>query len=872
MTNQNPMLFRWRGMFAVLALGVLLGTLFACPVYAKKSGDQARQAAKRPPTGSAETVYVPDRTPGAPGMPTRSSYSMLLAAGGLFGAGVAFFASGLVRRSNRHRKTYVRTLRQKEDLFAAAFQGSLDGSGVISLENGWILEVNSTLESMLGLTRDDIVGRTPRELGLVRDRVQLLQLTSRLFNGEAVHGVEVHLALASGGLLQAQFSATPLQLEEESCALFTLRDISGERLVQENLRESEHRYRTIVESPLQGIVVIDGDLRIKLTNRRFDELLGWEKPIPEGTDFRRFVAAEDLPVVTRRHILRRQGRDVPSYYSFRLERQDGSRVVVEVYAALIETGEGTRETLLQLVDLTARRDAEEALRRSEERFRLLFEQSVEPIYVRRGNRFRLVSPRFEELFGYSATELIRPDFDFLRLFAPAQRAEAERSMERVASSGGAIHRETLIGITRDGREITLEIIASAIEWDDGPAVLGFMRDVTDRKKLEEQLLQAQKMESIGQLAGGVAHDFNNLLTGISGYTELARYSLERSHPVCRELDEIQRIVEHASTLTRQLLAFSRKQVLQPRVVNLNQVLDSVQPMLRRLIGENIELVVVPNPDLGNVRVDPIQIEQVILNLVVNARDAMPEGGSLTLETGNETTSRDRHTPQGVLRAGDYVKLTVRDTGHGIPEELLGRIFEPFFTTKDKGKGTGLGLSTVHGIVQQSDGFLETHSTPVEGTTFQVYLPRVREPVKSRPGSASPDEFPRGDEHILVVEDEKPVRNMVVRMLSSLGYRITEAKNASDALAAVQQDELAPDLVISDVVMPGMSGPELLEELRQHTPNVRILLMSGYAFQEISRYRVDPESTPFLHKPFRPSALAVMVRSVLDGLGSELRAS
>jgi two-component system, cell cycle sensor histidine kinase and response regulator CckA len=379
-----------------------------------------------------------------------------------------------------------------------------------------------------------------------------------------------------------------------------------------------------------------------------------------------------------------------------------------------------------------------------------------------------------------------------------------------------------------------------------------------RIALEEQLRHAQKMEAVGRLAGGIAHDFNNLLTAIIGYTEIIMVGLDPADPRRADAEEIARAAMRAADLTRQMLAFSRKQILQPKVIDLNVTLSKVEPMLRRVIGEDIVMVIAPRATRPQVRVDPGQIEQVIMNLVVNARDAMPHGGRLTVETGDVS---DTAALAADARSGPYVMLAVSDSGVGMTAELRARIFEPYFTTKEVGKGTGLGLSTAYGIVRQSDGFIQVYSEPGQGTTFRVYLPRSAEAAPA--AAVGDDTMPRGTEHILLVEDDPSVRRLSREILVRLGYSVTEAASGRAGLALGSDDTRHFDLALCDVILGDMSGPAVYEALRALRPTVRVLYMSGYADEAIVRTGVLEEGQPFLQKPFTPRDLAVKIRDVLD---------
>ncbi len=387
-----------------------------------------------------------------------------------------------------------------------------------------------------------------------------------------------------------------------------------------------------------------------------------------------------------------------------------------------------------------------------------------------------------------------------------------------------------------------------------------------RLVLEEQLRHSQKMEAVGRLAGGIAHDFNNLLTAIIGYTEIVLHSLDPKDERRADAEEIARAAMRAADLTRQMLAFSRRQVLQPKVINLNVVLSKVEPMLRRVIGEDVVMTVAGKAVHAYVRVDPGQVEQVVMNLVVNARDAMPQGGRLSVETADAILDADALADQPDARPGDYVMLSVTDSGMGMPPEVRARIFEPYFTTKDVGKGTGLGLSTAYGIVRQSDGHIVVASELGLGTTFRIYLPRAEAPAQVA-GEAGVEKMPEGTEHVLIVEDDSSVRRLSKELLIRLGYSVTDASSGRAGLALGSDDSRHFDLAFCDVILGDMSGPAVAEALRALRPSIRVLYMSGYLDEAIVKTGVLEEGKPFLQKPFTPMQLAKKIREVLDEPGT-----
>lgn len=425
-------------------------------------------------------------------------------------------------------------------------------------------------------------------------------------------------------------------------------------------------------------------------------------------------------------------------------------------------------------------------------------------------------------------------------------------------------------ILPDGTERVLQGRGEVLLNGQGKPIrmFGTVQDITETRRAEEalrrseeQLRQSQKMEAVGRLAGGVAHDFNNLLTVIEGYCGLSLQEMTETHPLFKHTQEILRAAERASSLTGQLLAFSRKQFLQPRVLQLNEVVQKMEKMLRRLIGEDVELSTAFDAALGRVQADPSQIEQVILNLAVNARDAMPRGGKLTIKTANITVDQKSSFRNRVLEPGEYVMLAISDNGLGMTDDVKAHLFEPFFTTKGLGKGTGLGLATCYGIICQSGGDIRVYSEPNSGTTFKIYLPRT-DAVAEPAASADPKLIPGGTESILVVEDDAAVRKLAVVILRGRGYQVQESNNAFEALELIRKNSRF-DLVITDVIMPQMSGKELCDQIKGQLPQIRVLLMSGYTDDALAHHGVLDEELSFLEKPFSPARLARKVREVLD---------
>lgn len=546
-------------------------------------------------------------------------------------------------------------------------------------------------------------------------------------------------------------------------------------------------------------------------------------------------------------------------------RKDSESVVEGLKAGAddyLETPYDPMRLITKVACLIERKRAEQALSKSEQRYRDMVENAHDIIYSHdlEGN-YTSMNKAGERITGYTHEEALK--LNLAQTVAP-ECLEKARQMLRRKLAGEDVTAYDLEIIAKDGRRIAVEL-DSRIIFEDGVAVgvQGIARDVTERKQLEDQLRQAQKMEAIGQLAGGIAHDFNNLLTAITGYSDLTLKRLPHDNPLRRNVEEVKKAGERAASLTRQLLAFSRKQVLQPKVLDLNAVVSDMEKMLQRLIGEDIELQTALASELGSVKADPGQIEQVIMNLAVNARDAMPHGGNLIIETENVFLNEEYATSHIAVKHGAYVMLAVSDTGEGMSEETQSRIFEPFFTTKELGKGTGLGLSTVYGIVKQSGGNIWVYSEISQGTTFKIYLPRIDEAAQEYLSGVRVEERVYGTEIILLAEDDREVRSLVREALEGYGYRVLEAEGGGAALSVSERHEAPIHLLLTDVVMPKMSGRELADRLTQSRPEIKVLYMSGYTDESIVHHGVLDPDTPFIQKPFGPQALARKVREVLD---------
>jgi two-component system, cell cycle sensor histidine kinase and response regulator CckA len=654
-----------------------------------------------------------------------------------------------------------------------------------------------------------------------------------------------------------------------------IEDVTEQKLAEEALRESEERYRLLAQNSLTGIYIHQDGLFVYV-NDRLASMMGYSVEDMVGRKFWDFVHPSDRVLVKQRGLARSLGESVQPLYEFRALCKDGSTKWFEVMATSIMY-RGRTANMGNVADITERKKADRALLESRQEYRDLYEESRsnEELYRTLLNaspaavvvydldgRVRYVNDSFTRLFGWTLEEIRGKRVPYV----PESEAEVTTSAISAALEDGALQSsfETKRQ-TKDGRILEVNIRGSRYhDYGGNPqGLLVVLDDTTERKRLEEQLRQAARMQAIGQLAGGVAHDFNNLLTGVMGYSSILLQQMGDDNPHRDKIAQISRAAERATGLTRQLLAFGRKQMLDVRVVDLNAAVTEFEPFLRRLIGEDIEFETVLGASLGRVRADPGQLEQIIMNLAVNARDAMPSGGKMTIETADVRLDEEYARTHPEVEPGPYVMLAVSDTGRGMKQETLERIFDPFFTTKEKGIGTGLGLSTVYGIVKQHHGHISVYSEIGRGTVFKVFLARVEDPVEQVPKPAAT--MPRKEAHewILVVEDEEIVRHLACEALTLLGYSTLAAGDPEEALKVCDTHPGTIHLLLTDVVLPRMDGRTLFGLLSAQRPELRVLYVSGYTENFIVRRGVLDRNVHFMQKPFTVEDLALKVRQVLD---------
>jgi PAS domain S-box-containing protein len=761
------------------------------------------------------------------------------------------------------------------------------------------------MEPIFGLQRNEFAGTYQAFLDLVQseDRVLVEEAISHTLAGKRKeYEVDFRVIWPDGSLhwLAAKGQAFRDNTGRPTRMAGTLRDVTQEKRVEDALRRSEEKYRLVVEHSLQGIAIFQHN-RLVFVNPAMCNMMGYTQAELTAFSPEQILATvypEERTTAIKRARSRLQNQPDSRNQEYRIVRKDGTFRWLETYTTTM-VYEGEPGSLSVSIDVTERKQTEEALRASEERYQGLFENMpipvseqdfsavkayIEELQCQGVNDFRTYFESHPEAVSRCAglVKITNLNKSSLELYQAGSKAELMQSLSQLFDRKSyEAFTEIVIAITQGKTRVEQETVNNtltgdrknlALSWSVMPGyeesyskVIVSLVDMTQRNRLEEQLRQAQKMEAIGRLAGGIAHDFNNLLTVIKGYTGILLESLDTHHALRKDVEQIQKAAERAASLTRQLLAFSRKQVLQIEVLDLNSIVTNMDKMLRRLIGEDIDLVTILHPFLEPVQADPGQIEQVIMNLAVNARDAMPQGGKLTIETTN-TELDEAYARQHVdVTPGRYALLAMTDTGSGMDTETQSHLFEPFFTTKEQGKGTGLGLATVHGIVNQSGGHIQVSSEPHQGTTFKIYLPAIKAtPELVNQQRQETLAAGQGSETILLVEDEAAVRELALRILLDAGYTVLEASHGEEAIQVAERYGGPIHLLLTDVVMPGgVSGPQLVAYLASQRQNIKFLYMSGYTDDAMVHPDMLESGTHFLQKPFSSNTLVRKLREVLD---------
>lgn len=631
--------------------------------------------------------------------------------------------------------------------------------------------------------------------------------------------------------------------------------------IRRKLVEREELFRLISENAADLIAVVDLHGNRIYNSLSYERVLGYSaEELRNSSSFEQIHPEDQERVKEAAAEARRTGVGRPMEYRFR--HKDGTWRVLESTASVIRNSKGDPDKLVIVNrDVTERRRAAEALQRSETGLRSVVGDAPYGIFkANLTGKILMVNPALEKMLGYASEEELLK----VSLASGIYRNPAEHQKISELFLRDQHFKDVEVEWKRkDGTFITVRCSGWPVHDELGTDMEVFAEDVTERRVLERQLRMAQKMEAVGRLSGGIAHDFNNLLGVVIGYIQVMKRNLVPGQPTYEYAEEIEKAGKRAVALTRQLLAFSRQQVLEPVILNLNTLVCEMQKMLPRLIGEDIQLNLILDPVIGQVKADPGQIEQVVMNLAVNARDAMPDGGKLTIQTANAELDLvfTREHPGSI--AGQYVMLAVTDTGTGMDPETQAQIFEPFFTTKGRDKGTGLGLATVYGVVKQSNGYIAVESEQGKGSLFQIYLPRIGEPVAARSESTQAPLTVRGSETILLVEDAEPLRMLAQLFLKENGYHVLTAADGAEAQQVAAQTPGAIHLLLTDVVMPGINGRVLAERLTSLHPTMKVLYMSGYTDSFIAGHGVLEEGTHLLHKPFTEDTLMRKIRELLD---------
>ena len=756
------------------------------------------------------------------------------------------------------RKRGEEALRLAENKYRSIFENTIEGI-FQSTPEGRYLSVNPALARIHGFESPEEMMSSITDIGhqLYVDSNQRAEFKRLLEVRGLVKDLEIQTRRKDGTRISTSVNARTLRDASGAvmCYEGTVEDITERKRAEEALKTQAQ----VLQNMVEGVCVTEEGTHITFTNPRFNAMFGYEpgELIGEHASILHHCSAEESAQLHDEIAHRLQTGSLWEGECLNTKK-DGTHFVTSARISRMEIS-GKDCWISVQEDITERKRAEE------ERLKLFraVEQSPDSVVVTdtQGN-IEYVNPKFTQITGYSSAEALGQNPRILKSgeLSPEKYQELWKTITSGHDWRGEFHNKK-----KNGELYWEYATISPIKNAQGDIThfLAIKEDLSVRKSLEEQLRQSQKMDAIGRLAGGVAHDFNNLLTAILGYSEMMETKLKANDPLCSSVREIRNAGERAATLVRQLLAFSRKQMLQTKVLNLNQVVGELDKMLRRLIGEDIDLVTLLDPKVGQIRADVGQIEQVVVNLAVNSRDAMPKGGKLTIETANVELDENYAGTHVDVEPGPYVMLSVSDTGCGIDPAIRLRIFEPFFTTKETGKGTGLGLSTVYGIVNQSGGSISVYSEPGEGTTFKIYLPRVDEPIEPVARYPKGEEASRGTETILIVEDDALVRKLATETLNRFGYQVLEAAHGEEALRICRTHEGTIHLLLTDVIMPGMTGRELAGRIEPLFAKIKVLYMSGYTDNAILRQgRLDPDMS-FLQKPFTPSILLHKVREVLD---------
>lgn len=767
------------------------------------------------------------------------------------------------------RREMVGELRKSEEKFRTVFENAPLGIALVGTD-GICMDSNPALQDMLGYSANEVNGLPVTFFTHPDDTSNDQELAAEVLEGKRErYQVEKRFRNRSGRIVWGNLNVSAVRDSngEVQFLVGMVKDITDQKRAEESLRRSQERFHLVSTATNDAFWDWDLERNELWVNDSHSVIMGYDRAsiTPTFEMWKTALHPDDRDrVVTALEAAIARGQESWSD-EYRIRRPDGAEVYIHDRGRLIYDSGKLVRMIGGMVDVTERRRAEELIEQSERDYRTIFEQAHDAIIIFEPIDGTILdaNERAWRMYGSHRREFIGMSMlDFVNGVDAAREC-----IGRLLAGGEQLNFET-VHRRSDGSEMHLEINTSLIYYQGKPAIISINRDITERKHVSEQLRkkdellrQSQKLESVGRLAGGIAHDFNNMLTAINGYSELILRKPNLDDSIRRAVEEIRKAGERSASLTNQLLAFSRRQVLQTKVLDINEVIAETSKLLGRLIGEDIKLTTSLSADLWSVEVDPGQLTQVIMNLAVNARDAMQNGGSLLIATDNVLLDERSPELRGLAKPGDYVRLIVSDSGHGIAGDDLQHIFEPFFTTKELGKGTGLGLATVYGIVKQSGGYIWVDSELGAGTKFTIYLPRVADSQRDREQETS-SVIPRGAGTILVVEDEYLVRSLTRQVLEQCGYRVVEASDGVEALTKCEQLDWKIDLLMTDVVMPNMGGRELASAVAESGSQIPVLFTSGYTDDHVIRHDVISPHVNFLQKPFTVETLAHKVQEML----------
>ena len=773
-----------------------------------------------------------------------------------------FLIFGLIAAAalNKHRKAEEAAKRAKND-WERTFDSIQDLVAIIDV-NHTIVRMNRAMADRLKITPEEAIGKHCYKLVHQCDFPYASCPHDAMIADGKHHELEAYEKNLGGTYI---FDVSPIHDDQGRLtgSVHIARDISKRKIMEEMLEKSERLYRTLFESAGDSIFLLDleGNTPGKIVSANqtaalmhgytFDELLNMTV-FDLDTEESAKKGPQRLANLLKGETLKEEATH---------QRKDGTVFPVEINSRPLQLGDHAYCIAIDR-DITDRKTAEFALKASEERMRILIEFSPIGIRVARKGSYIYANPAFARMFGYD-----NPD-EIIGLPVTSLYIPEERELIRKLAKGRPIGSQApsyyeVTGQTKDGKRLDLTIWVAKIDFDGEPATLGFVVDVSSEKSLRAQLTQAQKMESLGSLAGGIAHDFNNLLQVVIGYSEMMISYGKISEKVKSDLGKINQAAQDGADLAKRLLAFSRKVEIDKRYINLNDRMQRIKGMLSRTIPKTIEIILGPADDLKMVNADPTQVDQILLNLAINARDAMPDGGRLTISTANVTLDEVYCRSHVDTVPGDYVLLMVSDTGQGMDKYTLEHIFEPFFTTKGEGKGTGLGLSIVYGVIKQHDGFIECSSKLSEGTTFKIYLPAISEQANGLEKAVMETQVKGATETILLVDDSESVRDLGVRLFSEAGYTVITAENGINGIEVFRRERAAISLTIIDIIMPQMDGVKCLEEIIKIDSTAKVLIATGFTVDEATQKIIESLGKGFIRKPFNLKDALRTVRAVLD---------